>query len=203
MLIFVYDFFPYFDKFPNAFFFWYLSYRYSPPTEVTKKGEINYSERPWCILLTVRRYTSPLVSNLTVVPYPSNWLDLPSWSNTDCLPFRRFSWRTAKLPRHPNCPFSGHHVCYHGRILILNHSFVPFTNISSLSLSKAINFPETITHAIDFGPGGLNGIDVFNAKNCENSRAQRTSCRYECRSENDVELFSSTDVNYQEWWDKQ
>jgi len=38
---------------------------------------------------------------------------------------------------------------------------------SPIHWTKATDFPETATHTIDFGPGGLSGIGPLTAKNFE------------------------------------
>ena len=38
---------------------------------------------------------------------------------------------------------------------------------SPIHWSKATNFPETATHAIDFGPGGLSGIGPLTVRNLD------------------------------------
>ncbi len=71
---------------------------------------------------------------------------------------------------------------------------------SPIHWTKATNFPETTTHAIDFGPGGLSGIGPLTAKNFE-GRGVRVVIAGD-RAKGDVELFSSTVVKYEEWWSK-
>ena len=71
---------------------------------------------------------------------------------------------------------------------------------SPIHWTKATDFPETTTHAIDFGPGGLSGIGPLTAKNFE-GRGVRVVIADD-RAKGEVELFSSTDVKYEEWWSK-
>ena len=71
---------------------------------------------------------------------------------------------------------------------------------SPIHWTKATDFSETTTHAIDFGPGGLSGIGPLTAKNFE-GRGVRVVIAGD-RAKGEVELFSSTDVKYEEWWSK-
>jgi len=66
--------------------------------------------------------------------------------------------------------------------------------------TKATDFPETATHAVDFGPGGLSGIGPLTARNFD-GRGVRVIVAGE-RGKGDAELFSSVSVNYEEWWSK-
>ena len=66
--------------------------------------------------------------------------------------------------------------------------------------AKATDFPETATHAIDFGPGGASGIGPLTAKNFE-GRGVRVIVAG-IRGKGDVELYSSTTVKYEDWWSK-
>ncbi|KAG1876145.1 hypothetical protein C8R48DRAFT_768989 [Suillus tomentosus] len=52
----------------------------------------------------------------------------------------------------------------------------------------ATGFPETATHVIDFGPGGLNDIGPGTARG-DNGRGE-------------AELFDTEEVKYDEWWSK-
>ena len=54
---------------------------------------------------------------------------------------------------------------------------------------KATDFPETATHADDFGPGGLSGIGPLTAKNFE-GRGVRVVVAGD-KGKRDAELFSS------------
>ncbi|KAJ7285205.1 fatty acid synthase [Mycena rebaudengoi] len=66
--------------------------------------------------------------------------------------------------------------------------------------TAATNFPETATHAIDFGPGGLSGIGPLTAKNLE-GRGVRVIVVGD-RAKGDAELYNSQNVKYEEWWNK-
>lgn len=71
---------------------------------------------------------------------------------------------------------------------------------SPIHWSKATNFPETATHAIDFGPGGASGIGPLTARNFE-GRGVRVIVAG-LRGKGDVELYSSVNVKYEDWWSK-
>jgi len=71
---------------------------------------------------------------------------------------------------------------------------------SPIHWTKATNFPETATHAIDFGPGGLSGIGPLTAKNFE-GRGVRVIVAGD-KGKGDAELFCSLGVKYEEWWSK-
>ena len=71
---------------------------------------------------------------------------------------------------------------------------------SPIYWTKATNFPESATHAIDFGPGGLSGIGPLTAKNFD-GRGIRVIVAGE-KGKGDVELYSSLEVKYEEWWSK-
>jgi fatty acid synthase subunit alpha, fungi type len=66
--------------------------------------------------------------------------------------------------------------------------------------TTATQFPESATHALDFGPGGLSGIGPLTAKNFE-GRGVRVIVIGD-RGKGDVELYSSSSVQYEEWWSK-
>lgn len=66
--------------------------------------------------------------------------------------------------------------------------------------TKAIDFPETATHAVDFGPGGLSGIGPLTARNLD-GRGVRIIVVGD-RAKGDAELYSSTEVKYEAWWGK-
>lgn len=65
---------------------------------------------------------------------------------------------------------------------------------------KATNFPESATHAIDFGPGGMSGIGPLTARNLD-GRGVRVIVVGE-RSKGDVELYDRVRVKYEDWWSK-
>ena len=66
--------------------------------------------------------------------------------------------------------------------------------------STATKFPDSATHVIDFGPGGLSGIGPLTAKNFE-GRSVRVIVIGD-RGKGDVELHNSASVEYEEWWSK-
>ncbi|KAF8199703.1 fatty acid synthase [Pholiota molesta] len=71
---------------------------------------------------------------------------------------------------------------------------------SPIHWTKATEFPETATHAIDFGPGGMSGIGPLTAKNFE-GRGVRVIVAGD-KAKGDAELFSSLDIKYEDWWSK-
>ncbi|KAF7312560.1 Fatty acid synthase subunit alpha [Mycena indigotica] len=66
--------------------------------------------------------------------------------------------------------------------------------------SAATNFPETATHAVDFGPGGLSGIGPLTARNLD-GRGVRVIVVGD-RAKGDAELYDSQSVKYEDWWTK-
>ena len=66
--------------------------------------------------------------------------------------------------------------------------------------TKATNFPETATHAIDLGPGGLSGIGPLTARNLDGRGVRVIVVGYQGKG--DAELYNSLDVKYEEWWSK-
>ncbi|KAK7057294.1 acyl transferase/acyl hydrolase/lysophospholipase [Favolaschia claudopus] len=66
--------------------------------------------------------------------------------------------------------------------------------------STATNFPESATHAVDFGPGGLSGIGPLTAKNLD-GRGVRVIVVGD-RAKGDAELYNAERVRYEEWWSK-
>ena len=66
--------------------------------------------------------------------------------------------------------------------------------------SKATNFPETATHAIDFGPGGLSGIGPLTARNLE-GRGVRVVVAGD-KAKGPAELFDAQNVKTEQWWVK-
>jgi fatty acid synthase subunit alpha len=71
---------------------------------------------------------------------------------------------------------------------------------SPIHWAKATNFAESATHAIDFGPGGLSGIGPLTARNLD-GRGIRIIVVGD-KGKGDAELYSSVEVNYEEWWSK-
>lgn len=72
--------------------------------------------------------------------------------------------------------------------------------MSPIHWSKATDFPESATHAVDFGPGGLSGIGPLTARNLD-GRGVRVIIAGD-RGKGDAELYSPTEVKYEEWWSK-
>lgn len=66
--------------------------------------------------------------------------------------------------------------------------------------TAATAFPETATHVVDFGPGGLSGIGALSARNME-GRGIRTIVIGE-KGKGAAELYSVSDVNYETCWNK-
>ena len=71
---------------------------------------------------------------------------------------------------------------------------------SPIHWSKAINFSETATHAIDFGPGGLSGIGPLTARNLD-GRGVRVIITGD-KGKGDAELFNPLDIKYESCWNK-
>ena len=65
--------------------------------------------------------------------------------------------------------------------------------------TKACNFPETATHAIDFSPGGLSGCGPMTARNLD-SHGVRVIVGD--KSKGIAELFDAREVKREEWWSK-
>ncbi|KAK2463415.1 hypothetical protein APHAL10511_004501 [Amanita phalloides] len=64
--------------------------------------------------------------------------------------------------------------------------------------TKATNFPETATHSIDFGPGGLSGIGPLTARNLE-GRGVRVIVIGD-RNKGEPEFYDVKNIKYEEWW---
>ena len=71
---------------------------------------------------------------------------------------------------------------------------------SPIYWSKATNFSETATHAINFGPGGLSGIGPLTARNLDG----RSVCVVVTgdKGKGDAELFNSLNIRYESCWNK-
>lgn len=65
---------------------------------------------------------------------------------------------------------------------------------------KATNFPESATHAIDFGPGGLSGIGPLTARNLD-GRGVRVVVVGD-KAKGPAELYDAENVKFEEWWAK-
>ena len=66
--------------------------------------------------------------------------------------------------------------------------------------SLATKFPDTATHAIDFGPGGLSGIGPLTARNLE-GRGVRVVVVGD-KAKGVAELFDAQKVKTEQWWTK-
>ena len=67
---------------------------------------------------------------------------------------------------------------------------------SPIHWPKATNFPETATHAIDFGPGGLSGIGSLTARNLDGCGVHVIIIGDKGRGDSDAELFNSLNIKY-------
>lgn len=72
--------------------------------------------------------------------------------------------------------------------------------ISPIHWTKATNFPETATHALDFGPGGLSGIGPLTARNLD-GRGVRVIVIGD-KNKGELEFYNVHEVKYEEWWSK-
>ena len=66
--------------------------------------------------------------------------------------------------------------------------------------ATATNFPETATHAVDFGPGGLSGIGPLTARNLE-GRGVRVVVAGD-KAKGPAELFDAQNIKTEQWWSK-
>ncbi|KDQ57051.1 hypothetical protein JAAARDRAFT_35647 [Jaapia argillacea MUCL 33604] len=64
----------------------------------------------------------------------------------------------------------------------------------------ATQFPETATHAIDFGPGGLSGIGPLTSRNLS-GRGVRVIVLGD-KSKGSAEFYGAEEVKYEDWWTK-
>ena len=71
---------------------------------------------------------------------------------------------------------------------------------SPIQWTAATNFPETATHAIDFGPGGTSGIGPLTARNLD-GRGVRVIIVGD-KGKGGAEVYDSQNVRYEEWWSK-
>jgi len=69
---------------------------------------------------------------------------------------------------------------------------------STLHWTKATQFPQTATHAIDFGPGGLSGVGSFTGRNLD-GRGVRVIVVGD-RGKGDAELYSIKGVKFEQSW---
>ena len=65
---------------------------------------------------------------------------------------------------------------------------------------KATKFSEIVTHAIDFGPGGLSGIGSLTARNLDGRGVHAIIAGD--KGKGDAELFNSLDIKYESCWNK-
>ncbi|CAE6460687.1 unnamed protein product [Rhizoctonia solani] len=66
--------------------------------------------------------------------------------------------------------------------------------------TKATAFPDSATHAIDFGPGGLSGIGPLTGRGLD-GRGVRVVIVGE-KGKNGAEVYDSTNVRRESWWSK-
>ena len=72
---------------------------------------------------------------------------------------------------------------------------------SPIHWAKAANFPETATHAIDFGPGGVSGIGPLTARNLEGRGVRVVIVGDKARGQ--AELYNSQSIQTGQWWGKE
>ncbi|KAL1666812.1 acyl transferase domain-containing protein, partial [Schizophyllum commune] len=70
----------------------------------------------------------------------------------------------------------------------------------ALHWDRATNFPDTATHAVDFGPGGLSGIGPLTARNLD-GRGVRVIVAGD-KGKGDAELFDPTEIKTEQCWSK-
>ena len=68
-----------------------------------------------------------------------------------------------------------------------------------LHWTKAIDFPETTTHAIDFGPGGANGVGPIVSRILSGRGVRVIVLGDKYKGD---ELYDSKTVKYEDWWSK-
>jgi fatty acid synthase subunit alpha len=66
--------------------------------------------------------------------------------------------------------------------------------------AKAVNFPETATHAVDFGPGGLSGIGPLTSRLLEGRGVSVVVVGD--KSKGPADLYNVNVVKYEEAWAK-
>jgi|SRR5882762_849054 fatty acid synthase subunit alpha len=69
---------------------------------------------------------------------------------------------------------------------------------SPMQWTAATNLPETATHAVDFGLGGLSGIGPLTARNLD-GRGARIIVVGD-KGKGDAELYDPQNILYEEWW---
>jgi fatty acid synthase subunit alpha len=71
---------------------------------------------------------------------------------------------------------------------------------SPIHWTKALNFLETATHVVDFGPSGLNGIGFLIARNFDGHGVHVIVADEKCQG--DAAIYGSTGVKYDKWYSK-
>lgn len=66
--------------------------------------------------------------------------------------------------------------------------------------TKATAFPESATHAVDFGPGGLSGIGPLTARNLD-GRGVRVIIVGD-KTRGTAELYDAKNIKREDWWSK-
>jgi fatty acid synthase subunit alpha len=72
--------------------------------------------------------------------------------------------------------------------------------VQPIHWTKATGFPQSATHAIDFGPGGMSGIGPLTARNFD-GRGVRVIV-VGVRGKGDAELYNCLEVKFEDWWSK-
>lgn len=66
--------------------------------------------------------------------------------------------------------------------------------------TKATNLPESATHAIDFGPGGLSGCGPMTARSLD-GRGVRVLVLGD-KGKSVAELFDGQQLQHEDWWSR-
>ncbi|KAK0227016.1 hypothetical protein EDD85DRAFT_975426 [Armillaria nabsnona] len=82
----------------------------------------------------------------------------------------------------------------------LTCSFCDQIFTTPINWTKAVDFPVTATHAIDFGPGGISGIGPLAARDLDGRGVHVVVIGDHAKG--DAELYSSVEVKYEDWWAK-
>jgi len=69
---------------------------------------------------------------------------------------------------------------------------------SPIHWTQATNFPDSATHAIDFGPGGLSGIGPLTARNLDGKGVRVVIVGD--RGKGDAELYNALGVQHEDNW---
>jgi fatty acid synthase subunit alpha, fungi type len=75
-----------------------------------------------------------------------------------------------------------------------------FTKPIHWTKASSCNFPETVTHALDFGHDGLSGCGPTAAHSLDGHG--RRVVIVGNKSKGTVELFDGQNIRYEEWWGK-